>query len=222
MSKQKKDKSNDNKINKKDNDKDKNIDASGENKSDKDNKTSETKEKINDDKNKNKDKDKENEASKKKKFRFNAFDLCVLLSFIVIFSLLGMKLYEKRLKDLNANRDFYFKIEALGLDEDFETKNKISVGDEIRDSVRGFYYGKISKIKSMPAKKITEDNINGCYALTNVPNKIDLQVTVKSKANYSDKAICVENNPVRIGKLMSLKSKGYVIYGHIIDMQTEE
>ena len=202
MSKQKKDQ--------KDQSKDNNNNINSENKANK---------KIDDDKKKD---NKANSDSKKKKFRFNIFDVCVVLSFIVISSLLGMKLYENRINNLNNNRDFYFEIEALNLDSDFKTKNKISIGDEIRDSVRGFYYGKISKLKAMPAKKITEDNINGCYALASVPDKIDLRVTVKCKANYSDKAICIENNPVRIGKLMSLKSKGYVLYGHIIDMQTEE
>ena len=132
-----------------------------------------------------------------------------------------MKFYNRKLQNLNNNHDFYFTIEALNLDSDFVNKNKISVGNKICDSVRGFYYGKISKIKSKPTKRVTEDNINGRYVLANIPDKVDLEVTVKCRASFSNDAIKVNGHPVRIGKIMALKSKGYILYGHIIDMQAE-
>ena len=54
-----------------------------------------------------------------------------------------------------------------------------------------------------------------------MPDKIDMEVTVECDANISDDSISVESNPIRLGKLMSLKSKGYVVCGYIIDMETE-
>ncbi len=154
-----------------------------------------------------------------KKFKFNAFDAIIILIFILILSAIGIKIYEKSNQSVNDTHKFSFTIEAKNLDQNF--KDKISVGDKIRDSVHGFFYGCVSNLKVKPAQKIVENNINGTYILTDIPQKNDLEITVECKANVTDDAITVDGHPIRIGKLMSLKSKGYVVYGYIIDMEVE-
>lgn len=155
----------------------------------------------------------------KPKHIFNAFDITICIIILLIGSIVFIKFLDKHNSSSQATSKFYFTIEALSLDKDFE--NKISKGDQIRDSVHGYFYGKVCDFKSKPATKITEDNYNGTYVLADVPDKIDMEVTVECDANISDDSISVESNPIRLGKLMSLKSKGYVVCGYIIDMETE-
>ena len=158
-------------------------------------------------------------TKKKSKHIFNAFDIVVFIIILLVITVFGMKIYNKSNVASQNTQKFYFTIEALNLDKDFE--KKICIGDQIRDNVRGYFYGNIHNVKSKPATKITENNITGEYVLTKIPDKIDIEVTVECDANVSDDSITVDSNPIRLGKLMSLKSKGYVIYGYIINMKTE-
>ena len=154
-----------------------------------------------------------------KKFKFNAFDAVIIAIFLLILTAIGIKIYEKSNQTVNDTQKFSFTIEAKNLDVAF--KDKVSVGDKIRDSVHGNFYGQVSDLKVKPAQKIMEDNINGTYVLADIPQKNDLEITVECKANVTDDAITIDGRPIRIGKLMSLKSKGYVVYGYIIDMKVE-
>ncbi len=154
-----------------------------------------------------------------KKFKFNAFDAIIIVIFVLILSAIGIKIYEKSSQSVNDTHKFSFTIEAKNLDQNF--KDKISVGDKIRDSVHGFFYGHVSNLKVKPAQKIVENNTNGTYILADIPQKNDLEITVECKADVTDDAITIDGHHIRIGKLMSLKSKGYVVYGYIIDMEVE-
>lgn len=165
---------------------------------------------------KQKNENKENNRTMKQKF--NAFDFVIVLIFIITFSVIGIRIHDKSPK-ISDTKKFSFTIEIKNVNQDFQ--NKISIGDEIRDSGHGYFYGNISNLKVKPAQKITEDNNNSSYVLSDIPEKNDIEITVACNANISDDSITIENNPIRIGKLMPLKSKGYVMYGYIIDMETE-
>ncbi len=168
---------------------------------------------------KNKENGKKEAAKKKSKHILNAFDIVIVIIILLIITVFGMKIYNKSSSILQDTQKFYFTIEALELDKDFQ--EKISIGDQIRDNIHGYFYGKVSDIKFKSAKKITENNVTGEFVLSQIPDKIDIEITVECDANISDDAITVDTNPIRLGKLMSLKSKGYVVYGYIINMETE-
>lgn len=161
-------------------------------------------------------------SSKKKKLFFNMFDIFLLIGCICISSLVFIKFNKKLGLKKESVDEFCFTVEAKELDNDFVSGINIKAGDKIYDSVYRSYYGEILDIKKNPSEIITEDSLNGIYVLSELEDITNLEVKIKCLANIDDDKICVGEREIRIGKPMFLKSKGYVITGYIIDMDTNE
>jgi hypothetical protein len=148
-----------------------------------------------------------------KRKRINLFDLFIV-SIGVILLIVIVK--NNRINTVDKNiKNICFTIKVLALNNDFN----ISVGDLISDNVSNFDYGKIISIASKPATRITDNNITGEHVLANIPDKIDLDITIKCSADVSKNAITVSEHDIRLGKMMFLKSKGYVISGYLTDIE---
>lgn len=147
--------------------------------------------------------------------KIKLFDVIILFICIAIVSLVVLKFYRK--SAVADTKNISFTVEALSV----ETDCPLKAGDEIRDNQRGYYYGVVSEITSAQAIKVVEDVSSGVYVKSQVPDRMDLHVTISCKGNETDKDITVEGNPIRLGKLLSLKTKGCVINGYVLDIRTE-
>lgn len=113
----------------------------------------------------------------------------------------------------------YFTIELPQTNMEFF--EKVEIGDQINDNIRGYYYGIVEDIYYEPAKKVMEDIENGSYHYEEVPDKIDVYLTVKASGTESDMEITAEGQPIKFGGTLTVKGKGYVGAGYVVDLWTE-
>lgn len=116
-------------------------------------------------------------------------------------------------------KDVYFTIELAQTTEEFA--DKIQIGDLIKDNLRGYYYGTVSDITVMPSVVTSHDMENAKYVRVEMPERYDIHLTVKCNGTESDKTITAEGQEIKLGKMMVLKSKGYVAAGYVISLRTE-
>ena len=119
----------------------------------------------------------------------------------------------------NNNKTVYFTVEVISLPPGFH--KKISIGDTIEDSSKGYYYGVVSGIKVEPTMMETLDAPNGKMVRTEVPERETVLLTVKCDGTESDTEVRANGHLIKIGQKMTLKGKGYAMGGFILAMWTE-
>ncbi len=103
-----------------------------------------------------------------------------------------------------------------------EYADVIKVGDDIRDSVKGNYLGKVIDVQVMPSTKVTEDLENGKYIQAEVPNRYDIVLTLEANGMVTSSSIAAEGSQIAVGKRMYIKGKGYASEGYILAIRYEE
>jgi len=119
----------------------------------------------------------------------------------------------------SSRKTVYFTMEALSLPQGFH--EKITIGDTIEDSVKGFYYGVVSDIVVEPAMIEALDAENQRMVRAEVPERETILITVKCEGTESDTRITAGGQPIKIGQQITLKGKGYAMGGFIVGMRTE-
>lgn len=118
------------------------------------------------------------------------------------------------------DRMVYFTIEMTYLREDFV--ELISVGDSIRDSVRGDVLGVVDSFTVAPTDIATIDRVNAEFIMTIVPERYTVLLTVRGRGTETESRIAVEGNNITVGQMMSIRGKGYAGMGFITTIRTEQ
>ncbi len=145
----------------------------------------------------------------------NLLDILLIIA-VVAIGFLGYKYVSGRAID-GDKRDIYFTVELNSVKEDF-TK-KINIGDEIKDSVKGYYLGVVNSVEVKPDMVINWDTENTRFIRTEVPDSYTVLVEIKSNGTIAKDEVFAETVPVRIGKEMSIKGKGYANTGYIVGLR---
>ena len=94
--------------------------------------------------------------------------------------------------------------------------NSVKKGDIFRDVSTGNTLGEVVKVEVNNHKISTTDR-DGNAIYSDVPDRFDMLITLKSKANETEKDIKVSNVEVQIGRSMLIESKlirfQSVVYG---------
>ena len=150
--------------------------------------------------------------------RFNLLDLLICAGIIVM--ILAAIAYLGGGSPIMASdkAEVYFTVEFVSLLPGFH--EKISIGDTIEDSAKGYYYGVVSNIKAEPTIIETLDAVNQRVVKAEVPNRETILLTVKCVGTESDILITAGGQPIKIGQKMTLKGKGYAMSGFILEIRT--
>ena len=151
--------------------------------------------------------------------KFNVLDILICLGvFVLAF---GAAAYLGGGGPIMAsyNKTVYFTVEFISLPPGFH--KKISIGDAIEDSSKGYYYGVVSDIKVEPTMMETLDAENRKMVKVEVPERETILLTVKCNGAESDTEIRANGHLIKIGQKMTLKGKGYAMGGFILAMWTE-
>lgn len=153
--------------------------------------------------------------------KFNKLDL--ILFVIAVIAAAAAYLYLKAPSSpigIEYNKNVYFTVELSYMQEDYA--DKVSVGDIIKDSTRGYYYGVVMDVSSEPTKRITSNLESGEYIKTEVPGNYTVYITVKCVGTESDFEIKAEEQVLRIGKRLTIKGVGYAGIGYVTSLWTED
>jgi len=151
--------------------------------------------------------------------KFNALDILICVG---IFALaFGAAVYLGGGGPIMAsnNKTVYFTVEVISLPQGFH--EKISIGDTIEDSSKGYYYGVVYGIEVEPTVMVTLDSVNQQMVRAEVPKRETVLLTVKCDGTESDAEIQANGQVIKIGQKMTIKGKGYAMGGFILAMWTE-
>lgn len=98
----------------------------------------------------------------------------------------------------------------------------IQVGDEVKDSVRGNYLGRIVNIQVLPATQIATNSAEGKFVKALIPDKFDVVITLEANGVVTPNRVSAEGVEIKIGKEMFVKGKGYGSQGFVTGIRFDE
>lgn len=151
------------------------------------------------------------------KHKFNVFDV-IIIALIIVAAVVGFKMLEKTGEDAaQAVSEVMFTVEIANCENDIASK--IEQGDDIYDSVKGGYYGKVEKVETKPTTSVVANTESGKYVLVEYPNRSNVYVTVKgTPTSMTEGNIQFASQKVKVGTVAYLKSADYVGYGYVTDI----
>lgn len=99
--------------------------------------------------------------------------------------------------------------------------DNVTIGSKLNDNVRNYYYGEVIETYSKPAVKIIPNLYEGVYEKADVPGDLDVYIKVKANGTENDMEILAEGQPIKLGKQMIVKGKGYAGAGFVVELYTE-
>ena len=153
--------------------------------------------------------------------KINIFDILIIVALLVA-ALVGYKMLAKTGEDaLEALPEVSFTVEIANCENDLA--NKIQPGDDIYDSVKGGYYGKVQNVETKQSTSVVANMQSGKYELVEYPNRQNVYITIKgTPTSMTDGNIQFASQKVKVGTVAYLKSKNYVGFGHVINMDISE
>jgi len=153
--------------------------------------------------------------------KFNGLDVFIV---IIIFLAVGAVVFylNGAGNSLMASdaKTVYFTVEVTYCMPGFA--DNIKIGDKISDSTKGDYYGTVSNVEVKPTTTITSDLTDGTINRMDIPDRYNVYVTVMCDGRETDSAIYANGQKVTIGKLATIKGKGYAGQGYITELRTED
>lgn len=147
----------------------------------------------------------------------NYLDLIVLLIVLLLagkFFILDNEEKRKELLQSQGNREVLVTYNVSGIKD--VSINNIKEGDLFRDVETGNVLGEVVKVEVSNHQMETTDR-DGKVIYSDVPERYDIMLTLKGKANETEKDIKVSNVEMQIGRTMLIESKVNrfmaVIYG---------
>ncbi len=151
------------------------------------------------------------------KKKFNFVDVLIVL-FVLAIAVGGIKVLSGKEGNVTtAVKDVSFTVEVAKSDKTFA--DAIKIGDDIYDSKKGGYYGKVTNVDVKPAKAIGANTTEGKYVMSEFEGKYNVYITVSgTPTTVTDGNIMFAGQKVKVGEEMFLKSAAYVGYGYAVDV----
>ena len=110
--------------------------------------------------------------------------------------------------ELRGMKDFFYDVPA--------------VGDDIHESIKDEYLGKVSGVSFKPTVQYTWSHESLETTEQVVPNEKDMYITIAVDGYESDSTIMTKDDSVelKVGKGIYIKGKGYAASGYITDLKT--
>lgn len=155
----------------------------------------------------------------KRKIKFNFVDVIILVLIILAF-IVGYKFINKSADVSSDMPEVSFTVEVTNVENDY--KDNFSIGDEVRDAIKGDMLGVITGIEAKPATVLTENSIDGTYELGKYEGREDVYVTIKGTSTSFGANVIIAQQEIKVGNKMYFKKPGCVGRGYIVKMNIEE
>ena len=156
-----------------------------------------------------------------KKMKFNITDILIVLV-VICLAVFGWGIIsDKGETSATAVSEVSFTVEINKCDK--FVAEAIKPGDDIYDSLKGGYYGKVESVEMEPETSVAAHTDTGTFSLETYPDRYSVYVTIKgTPTTMNDGNIMFANQRVKVGTMAYLKSAGYVGFGYVTDVQIHE
>ena len=152
------------------------------------------------------------------KKKFNFIDICIVL-FVVLAVVFAVKYFSVggTKQNSGAKQDIYYTVEVKSMP--YDIKDHIKEGDSVRNSMKGYELGVVSKVDIRKNVEIREDMLDGKFIETSFPDRCDAYITIKATPEISDNGTAsINSEEIKIGKMMYIRSKKYAFSGFVVEM----
>jgi len=98
-------------------------------------------------------------------------------------------------------------------------KDKIKVGTDVEDSIRGYVIGKITNVYSEPYLEDTPDYANNIIRRAPVDGLDTIYIEIEAKAQITDYTTLIGAYEVLVGKDVYIKTKDFAAGGYIVRIE---
>ena len=155
-----------------------------------------------------------------KKFKIGILDIIIVL-FLIGAIVFAVNYFKTSSESVTTISDIIYKVELKGIPT--ENTNLYKVGDELTDSIKGGYLGKVINVEVSDNLEIREDTINDKFIKASFDNKKDVVLTIKGTPTvFDDKDIKFATVNIKVGEIVYIKTANYASYGYIIDMEVAD
>lgn len=95
------------------------------------------------------------------------------------------------------------------------------VGEEVYNSSKNFYIGKVVAVEAQPNLEVKENTVDGSHDLFEQEDRYRVLITIEAEAAISDRYILVGSQYVRVGEKLPIKGKGYAGLSYIVAVELE-
>ncbi len=157
----------------------------------------------------------------KKRIKFNITDILIILVVICLAAAGWSIISDKGESTATSVSNVSFTVEINKCDKAFG--EAIKIGDDIYDSLKGGYYGKVERVEIKPETTVAQHTDTGTFSLETYPDRYSVYVTVKgTPTTMTEGNIMFASQKVKVGNMTYLKSAGYVGFGYVTDIQIHE
>ncbi len=101
-----------------------------------------------------------------------------------------------------------------------QTAEQVAVGQHLYERTRKEDMGVIETLEITPAQTLTKDELSGTFHFVEVPDRVDVTMTLSSPATFSDTAIVLASGlEVRAGNSVRVLGPGYYGSGYILEVE---
>ena len=150
--------------------------------------------------------------------KFGFVDIIIVL-LVVALCIAGYSIISDKEGTSTANiTDVEFTVELKQLTE--EEAALFQNGDDVYDSLKGGYFGKVVDVKKNIAKSVAANTADGTYSIEEYPDRYDVYVTVHgTPTSVTEGNIMFASQKVKVGTRMYIKSKNYVGIGYAVGVK---
>ena len=151
--------------------------------------------------------------------KINIIDLSFILIALLVVGFIYVQYFRGADNGEAAGKRIEYEVELKIKTKEYA--DVIKIGDEIRDSIKGHYLGKVIEKKVLPAFTINENAEKGEYVKAEVPDRYDVILTLEANGIVTSGSILAEGVEVKVGQKMYIKGKGYASRGYILGLRYE-
>ena len=150
--------------------------------------------------------------------KFGFVDIIIIL-LVAVLCFAGYNIISEKEGTSTANiTDVEFTVELKQLTE--EEAAMFQNGDDVYDSLKGGYYGKVVDVRKETATAMAANTAEGTYSIQEYPDKYDVYVTIHgTPTSVTDGNIMFASQKVKVGNQMYIKSKNYVGIGYAVGVE---
>jgi len=141
----------------------------------------------------------------------NAVDFLIIAALVLVIAG-GVYIFGSGMFSKGETIDVYFTVEFTDMKDWFS--GIAGEGDVIKDSVKGNYLGTVYNVEERQSQVETWSFSSEVFEKVDVPGELTVLVTVKGKGIVTESDILVEGQPIKVGREMFIKGKGYAQAGY--------
>lgn len=156
----------------------------------------------------------------KTKAKFNLFDVFIILA-VVVVCYLGFKFLSDKSATTGNVPEVSYVVEIKRQDETYQ--NQVKKGDDIKDAIKGGYYGKVTDFRYEPCTEIIEAKDTGKFVKSEIPGKYNYYITITgTPTTYTDSKIMFASQEIRVGEEIFIRNKNYSGEGYVVDIDIND